>query len=206
MFVTFVIPSINRLSLIKTLDSILNQTNDNWKVVIIFDGVIDIHPSIETKCNNEKISFHKVPKQKDRSCVRNIGIQMCTTPWIAFVDDDDTISSDYTEMIYQSSIQNNKIDCIIFRMINNKNYILPEIFCKHIKKSKVGISFSCKKEIFHRILFKNNYNEDFNLLKRIYLNKYTILVHESISYFVNCLPFDTSHIKCNSILNPTIIY
>jgi len=37
--ITFIIPSINRDSIIRTIDSLLKQTNNNWKCIIVYDGV-----------------------------------------------------------------------------------------------------------------------------------------------------------------------
>ena len=37
--ITFIIPSVNRKTLTNSVNSILNQTNPNWKCVIIYDGV-----------------------------------------------------------------------------------------------------------------------------------------------------------------------
>ena len=49
--ITFLIPSIGRDTLEGSINSIINQTNDNWKLLIIFDGIkstINIsHPNID---------------------------------------------------------------------------------------------------------------------------------------------------------------
>lgn len=37
--ITFIIPSINRETLSRTIDSLFKQSNPNWKAIIIFDGV-----------------------------------------------------------------------------------------------------------------------------------------------------------------------
>ena len=37
--ITFIIPTIGRHTLSKTLDSLINQTNPNWKAIVIFDGI-----------------------------------------------------------------------------------------------------------------------------------------------------------------------
>ena len=37
--ITFIIPSINRPSIINAVNSLLSQTNPNWKCIIIYDGV-----------------------------------------------------------------------------------------------------------------------------------------------------------------------
>ena len=56
--VTFIIPSIGRSTLQNSIDSILNQTNENWKIIIIFDG---IEPTIVT--TNKKIFILKSNKK-----------------------------------------------------------------------------------------------------------------------------------------------
>ena len=37
--ITFIIPSLNRPTISKSVESLLNQTNPNWKCIIVYDGV-----------------------------------------------------------------------------------------------------------------------------------------------------------------------
>ena len=37
--ITFIIPTIGRNTLTRTVISLLQQTNKNWKAIIIFDGI-----------------------------------------------------------------------------------------------------------------------------------------------------------------------
>jgi glycosyltransferase involved in cell wall biosynthesis len=37
--ITFIIPTIGRNTLEKAIQSIEKQTNNNWKIIIIFDGI-----------------------------------------------------------------------------------------------------------------------------------------------------------------------
>ena len=37
--ITFIIPTIGRLSLNDTINSLINLENKNWKALIIFDGI-----------------------------------------------------------------------------------------------------------------------------------------------------------------------
>ena len=37
--ITFIVPSINRPTLGNTIQSLLNQTNPNWKCFVLYDGV-----------------------------------------------------------------------------------------------------------------------------------------------------------------------
>jgi len=37
--ITFIIPSINRPSIVNSINSLSNQTNPNWECIIVYDGV-----------------------------------------------------------------------------------------------------------------------------------------------------------------------
>ena len=37
--ITFIIPSIARLSIITTIESLKKQSNPNWNAIVIYDGV-----------------------------------------------------------------------------------------------------------------------------------------------------------------------
>ena len=37
--ITFIIPSLNRPTINRSVESLLNQTNPNWECIIIYDGV-----------------------------------------------------------------------------------------------------------------------------------------------------------------------
>lgn len=94
--ITFVIPTIGRDTLQNAIQSIENQTDDNWKIIIIFDGV-----KSTINITNPKIQILEIEKiGKDRNSagnVRNYGMNYVDTDWIAFLDDDDTIAEDYVE-------------------------------------------------------------------------------------------------------------
>ena len=100
---TFIIPSIGRESLKFSIESLLNQTNSNWKAIIIFDGVKN-----NLNINHEKIITYEIEKKgssiNQASEVRNYGISKANSEWIAFLDDDDTISNDYVEIFYNENL------------------------------------------------------------------------------------------------------
>ncbi len=37
--ITFIIPTIGRKTLINSIESIINQTITDWKIIVIFDGI-----------------------------------------------------------------------------------------------------------------------------------------------------------------------
>jgi glycosyltransferase involved in cell wall biosynthesis len=94
--ITFIIPTIGRSTLQQTVQCLLQQTNPAWKAIIVFDG---IEPTIQPRDNRIDILTHaKVGVNNYAGAVRNYGISHATTEWIAFVDDDDGISSNYIDL------------------------------------------------------------------------------------------------------------
>jgi hypothetical protein len=195
--ITFIIPTIGRESLIDSLNSLINQDNNNWKALVIFDG-------IESKCliDDNRIEYLKTSKLGDQhikskaGLVRNYGIKYIhenniETEWIGFLDDDDTLSNNYITKLKEEILFNNNIEVCIFRMCYSNGYVLPTISDKNIIRGKVGISFSIKKYISKDILFNNNPFEDFFYLKELQIKKYKIIISSYVTYFVK-----TNPIKC----------
>ena len=163
--ITFIIPSLNRPTIIRTVDSLLKQTNPNWKCIIVYDGVDG------EKFDDERITIIKIekkgligPNNGQSGLVRNEGIKLVDTEWIGFLDDDDTINPEYVDTLF-NNYQN--YDFIVWRMKYQNGYVLPEPGRTDLVFSKVGISF-CYKNKFDNLLFDNNRDgEDFDLVKKL---------------------------------------
>jgi glycosyltransferase involved in cell wall biosynthesis len=138
--ITFIIPTIGRLTLEKTLECLLNQTCCEWKAIVIFDG---IDPTISSSTYDNRVQIIKKPKTHKAVCyggdVRNYGIQFATTEWVAFVDDDDGIKPTYVET-FLSEIASYDNDLIIFRMVKMRttSHHLSEV--KSMAESNTNIS------------------------------------------------------------------
>lgn len=163
--ITFIIPSLNRPTLDKTIDSLLNQTNPNWKCIIVYDGVDG------EKFDDERITTIKIEKvgligpiNGQSGLVRNEGIKLANTEWIGFLDDDDTIHSEYVSALFKNY---SNYDFIVWRMKYENGHILPELNRTDLVFGKVGISF-CYKNKFDDLLFDSNRNgEDYDLVKKL---------------------------------------
>ena len=182
--ITFIIPSIGRNTLFDSIKSLMNQTSDKWKAIIIFDGCKNI---LNKDDINNKFIIHEIDKTNcvinQASDVRNFGLQFVTSKWVGFLDDDDTISTDYVEYFFkQKNIFN--FDLFIYRMINKDLKIFPSLLSKDLIPCDVGISFIVKKEIFEKIKFENSHCEDYDFLNLVKKNKYLILISNNIKYFV----------------------
>jgi len=187
---TFIIPTIGRETLSLTLQSLKNQTITNWKAIVIFDG---IEPTISE--TDPRITIIKTPIKlgqgyNSAGLVRNYGIKFANTEWVAFVDDDDSITPNYMES-FLSELWLDP-DVIIFRMTLNDR-VCPSIDSTNFFIKDVGISFAVKTELVSKFIFIPSIEEDFEFLDKVRLKKYKIVLSPYITYSVN---------KYNSINNP----
>lgn len=179
--ITFIIPTIGRNTLQKTIDSLLKQTNNNWKAIVVFDGV----PKIKYEDSRiESIIIPKRGKLNHAGGVRNFAIKQVKTEWIGFVDDDDTLGPDYIEKFEEEIKLNSDTQCIIFRMttVHDKSGIFPKPQDKNFIKNNVGISFVMKKKL--NLLFEPSGTEDFTLLNKIREQGNKIVISPYVTYFV----------------------
>lgn len=181
--ITFVIPSIGRPTLKRTVESLKKLNVKNWKAIIIFDRV---EPNLEE--DDPRIKMVKLEKKlgegrNSAGNVRNFAYQFIDTPWIGFVDDDDTLNPYYIDHLQKES-NDSDLDVIIFRMIYEGGLVLPPPEDKDFEMNKVGISFCLKSDVAKQFLFVPNGAEDFYLLDNLRANQKKILMSEYIGYNV----------------------
>ena len=82
-----------------TIESVLNQTYQNWELIIIddasSDGSVKIAESFATK--DERINLIKLDSNKGPAAARNRGIKEASGRYIAFLDSDDLWYKDKLE-------------------------------------------------------------------------------------------------------------
>lgn len=181
-----IIPTLGRPSLKKSLQSLINQTTDNWSAYVIFDGVkINDDLIIE----HENIHYFEIEKTNgiinQASDVRKIGIEKINNDyqWIGFLDDDDTIANDYVEY-FLNEVKVIQLDVYVYRMINKEQQIFPSLKSKDIQPCDIGISFIVHKNVFQDIQFENSHCEDYDFLKKVYDQKKLIMFSSCIKYFI----------------------
>ena len=77
----------------ETINSVLNQTYKNYKIIIVddcsTDKTFDICKKYAKKYKN-KIKLYKLKKNSSSAAIpRNFGIKKCKSEYIAFLDSDD---------------------------------------------------------------------------------------------------------------------
>jgi glycosyltransferase involved in cell wall biosynthesis len=192
----FVIPSIGRETLKYSLQSLLNQTDSNWKCWVGFDGKSEDEIDKSILIEDERINYLYFSEKKGQSTyhgnaglVRNTIISNISDDceWIGFLDDDDTLSKFYIELL-KREYDKQQFDCCVFRMrydSENKK-VIPPFGMNDIVQNFVGISFAVNKKflIDNNLKFENNNAEDFLMLQQI-KNKGIIHVSSHICYNVN---------------------
>lgn len=184
--ITFIIPTIGRKTLKNTISSLINQTDGEWKAIIIFDGVnINIKKVLDNRIKIIKLNKKKGIRN-NAGYVRNIAIKMIKRGWIGFIDDDDIISINYVKNLKNDILKYPKVKTIIFRMLNSDNRILPLPKQKNFYEGDVGISFAVKVSIIkkYKLYFNSNDIEDYDLLNRIREKKIKMLISSHLNYFV----------------------
>lgn len=146
MILSIIIPTFNRAELIlKTLDSIVNQSYRKYEIVIIDDAskdntreIIDIY-----KNNNfdNEIIYSCLDKNLGPNVAKNLGIKLSKGDYLIFLDSDDTFPSNETLIeIKNEIVKFNSPELIMFPSNYRKSVTL--------KKSK-------KKQLNFIQFFKN---------------------------------------------------
>jgi len=93
--VSVIIPTFNREELIvDTLDSVLNQTFENWECIVVDDGSTDNTKDVLEKYISTDKRFNYFSRKnepKGASSCRNIGIREAKGDYIIFLDSDDCL-------------------------------------------------------------------------------------------------------------------
>lgn len=95
--VSFIIPTYNRAHLIgETLESVMEQTYQNWECIVVDDGSQDDSEKIINKYQqiDLRIKFYRRPLNlnKGASSCRNFGFKKSCGNFIQYLDSDDLIS------------------------------------------------------------------------------------------------------------------
>jgi hypothetical protein len=189
-FITFIVPTVERATLFRTLTSIRQQTNSRWKAIVIFDGCAPMEESVLGLLQDTRFLYVTIKKQGVLSSnqhgqaghIRNIGMSMVTTPWIGFVDDDDVILPNYIEKLIEESSALSNADLISFRMID-ADHLVPPPLCQSILPNQIGISFAIKTSLSKEgFLFSQSEREDYHFVKEVHRAKKMIILSSHVTY------------------------
>ena len=88
--VSVIIPTYNRAHLVgRAIQSVLNQTYQDFEIIVVDDGSTDNTEEIVKSFNDERIRYIRHEKNKGAPAARNTGIKLAKGKYIGLLDDDD---------------------------------------------------------------------------------------------------------------------
>lgn len=210
---SLIIPAYNVEKYIKKcLDSVLNQTYNNYEIIIINDGSTDNTSKIlESYKSNKKIKIIN-QENKGLSNARNTGVSNAKGDYILFIDSDDFIEKELLEIL-NKTIKDEDLVRFQIRILDETNKIIKEYkeetfnnlngieaFNKLSKYNLVelAVCYAYKKDTFLKNNYKfeeKTYHEDFGLIPYIIISSKKVTSINYIGY--NYLQ------RKNSIMNNT---
>lgn len=110
--ISIVIPTYNRsLLLERAIKSIINQTYQNWEIIVIDNNSTDDTDLVLKKYKEKKILIKKINNEGIIAKSRNLGIKLAKGEYIAFLDSDDWWENKKIQLCMQI-FDNNNIDLI----------------------------------------------------------------------------------------------
>ncbi len=110
--ISVIVPIYNTAAyLSRCIESLVNQTYSDLQIILIDDGSTDSSGKIadEWQIKEPRIEVYHQPNQ-GQSAARNAGLQHAKGEYIAFVDSDDYIDSNYFSTMFQAA--DGTTDCV----------------------------------------------------------------------------------------------
>ena len=105
--ISIIVPIYNSENYLRhCLDSIQNQTYQNFECLLINDGSLDNSADICREYVEKDSRFRYFEKENGGvSSARNLGIERSKGEYITFIDSDDWVDSEYLEVLYRALIE-----------------------------------------------------------------------------------------------------
>lgn len=189
-----------------SLQSVIDQSNPNWLILVVFDGLVSDSLYLNSTSNlpvyyrelpnsmiqDDRVCFIHGPSNRQANCGalnRNHAVKFVKTPWIGFLDDDDTVDAQYVDHILRHEKEYPKAMAILFRMcvdVPTLGYLVPAATSTNIFRQDAGISFAVRTEVFQQMKYEfypSNW-EDFLFLHALRKDKVPVLMSEHLAYYV----------------------
>ena len=189
--VTFIIPTSDQTKLLRTLRSLLQQTKDDWRAIIVFYGCVPTDETLLSILQNSRFLYISIKRSENHyvngqlGYIRNVGMRFVSnSTWVGFIDEGDTITSTYCQRLEDEENNTTTADAIIFKMKCGNDIFPPENY-HQITQNLVGISFVIRAPLLTEgYLFKPSSSEDFTFLHDLQRTHKTIAFSQSVTYYV----------------------
>ena len=163
---SIIIPTYNRADfIVKTIQSILNQTYTNFEVIVVDDGSTDNTLELVTAIKDDRIIYYK-KENAERGAARNYGANLAKGDYVNFFDSDDIALPNHLEVALKAieEFRNPKVFHLGYQWINNNGNIFKIVKGNYGKANNLlikGNIFSCNGVFIERtVILQNQFNED----------------------------------------------
>ncbi len=181
--ISFIVPTYNvsKTLLKECLDSLLNQSYDNFEICISDDHstleeTIEVLKEYEQKYDQIHVTYRK--KNGHISEASNTAISLAKGEFIALIDNDDTIEKDSLYYVVEALNQNKKLDMIYSdedKIDFKGNYMEPHFKPDYSPDTLMGVNYICHLCVLRTSLvrkiggFRKAYDgsQDYDLFLRI---------------------------------------
>lgn len=204
-FFSIVIPLYNKENFIQdTLKSVLNQTFQDFEIIVVDDGSTDKSAEKVRELDNPKINYFRTENQ-GASKARNVGIQKANADYICFLDADDYWYPNHLDVLYNlildfpeagmycsrylTKVSDSKIIEPKFQGIDNdfKGYVDDYFYSSLVHRVACTIVVAIRKSVFDDVgMFDINISsgQDIDMWTRIVL-KYKTAISDSVTAVYN---------------------
>lgn len=149
-----VIPVYNRSALLqKAIESVLNQTYQNFEMIVADDASTEDIKGVVSSFNDERIKYVRLPVNKGNAAARNAGVMASQFEHISFLDSDDTYEPEFLEIMSAACMKASSDTgfwwCGI-KVVDENDNVLKESFWKP------GIAFNSKYSLFYGLHIGTN--------------------------------------------------
>jgi glycosyltransferase involved in cell wall biosynthesis len=189
---SFVIPTLFRTTLQRTLDSLRQQTVRSWEALLVPDPRIELRDMGRLIPDDSRIKLLHAPQDASGSAglLRNVALKQVCGHWVCFVDDDDHLGERYIEHLAEHA-HDPRVDVVVFRMKDPNLGILPNPQAPRLEVGHVGVSYAVRRRWlkdkgfrFVRESVAQRFHEDWVLLSALKKADAKILISPHVDYYV----------------------
>jgi glycosyltransferase involved in cell wall biosynthesis len=98
--ISVIVPTYNRADLLpRTIDSVFNQTIEDFELIIVDDGSTDNTQSVVRSYTDDRLIYIQFAENQGANAARNAGIQNATAQYVSFLDSDDKFTQTHLEVV-----------------------------------------------------------------------------------------------------------
>lgn len=134
--ISVIIPTYNRANtILRSVNSVLNQTYQDFELLIIDDGSTDNTKELIEQIEDSRIRYICQETNGGVANARNIGAKLASGEWIAFQDSDDAWIPDKLQKQLDYSLEHQEYNLIYCSFRNhypdNSNFVFPHTPYRH---------------------------------------------------------------------------